>query len=178
MRRFAGRCATQGASCRQAYSASDVSLLKHFQDQTSALASSSEREYIKGGIWNLMAIGRHSGLPTRAVDWARSPWVAAYFACMKRRDSEGSIWWFNQQQLEDVPVVAPAFGGRVGERDDRLVVPGAGAVSGCLGQFGRCVSGHQERLPQSCAVYTARISALSRSALRWRVSESPRFGDT
>lgn len=77
-------------------------ILEDFRVRALAYASQTEREYLAGEIWNVMALGRHAGLPTRVVDWTWSPWVAAYFACMEHSDTDGCIWWFNQTQLEGV----------------------------------------------------------------------------
>ena len=40
---------------------------------------------------------RHSGVPTRLLDWSASPYVAAYFAvCVSAHDNEdGEIWTFS-----------------------------------------------------------------------------------
>ncbi|MBL9149443.1 MAG: FRG domain-containing protein [Phycisphaerae bacterium] len=80
-------------------------ILERFRVQAERFASSAEREFLRTidgeGIWNVMALGRHSGLPTRIVDWSASPMVAAYFACMEHADSDGVVWWFVQKQLDD-----------------------------------------------------------------------------
>lgn len=81
-------------------------ILAEFQKRALAFASQIEAAFLKSGdgldVWNVMALGRHAGLPTRMVDWTWSPWVAAYFACMEHSDADGCIWWFNQTQLERV----------------------------------------------------------------------------
>ena len=42
----------------------------------------------------LMAL-RHFGVPTRLLDWSKSPYVAAYFAC-EDDSKDGEIWSFDQ----------------------------------------------------------------------------------
>jgi hypothetical protein len=35
---------------------------------------------------------QHFGAPTRLLDWSRSPFVAAYFACESNADRDGAVW--------------------------------------------------------------------------------------
>ena len=49
-----------------------------------------------------LTIMRHYGLPTRALDWSRSPLIAAYFAvCDKEQnaDKDGCIWVLHPEDL-------------------------------------------------------------------------------
>jgi hypothetical protein len=72
-----------------------------FRQEAGAYASDIEANYLDE-IWNTLAFGRHAGLPTRLLDWAGSPWVAAWFASHEHSDADGVVWWFNQTQLEQV----------------------------------------------------------------------------
>lgn len=49
-----------------------------------------------------LSIMRHYGLPTRLLDWSRSPLIAAYFAVEnweKSKDVDGCIWVLNPSKL-------------------------------------------------------------------------------
>ncbi len=42
---------------------------------------------------------RHYGAPTRTLDWTRSPYVAAYFAC-ESGEASGTVWCVDKAALE------------------------------------------------------------------------------
>ncbi len=74
-------------------------MLERFQSLAKRYASESELPHLRD-TWAALAFGRHSGLPTRLLDWTGSPWVAVWFACHEHSDVGGAVWWFNQSQLE------------------------------------------------------------------------------
>jgi len=39
---------------------------------------------------------RHHGVPSRLLDWSRSPYVATYFAICDHDEEDGEIWSFNE----------------------------------------------------------------------------------
>jgi len=70
----------------------------------------SFRKYAKAGIfddkseWYVIAVAQHNGLPTRCLDWAASPFVAAHFACgdEARKSEDGVIWCLHAGALRAI----------------------------------------------------------------------------
>jgi len=85
-------------------------LLGDFAKRARRFLSGSERWIIdryccqpKGpSVWHVMAMGRHYGLATRALDWTSSVLVAAYFAANDKADKDGALWWFDKSKLERI----------------------------------------------------------------------------
>jgi hypothetical protein len=53
--------------------------------------------------WELLAVARHNGLPTRCLDWTFSPLVAAHFATVNTRHhaEDGAIWCVDAVRWRD-----------------------------------------------------------------------------
>jgi len=57
--------------------------------------------------WDWLALGQHHGLPTRLLDWTRSPLVAAWFAVNKDFDGDSAIYRFTGVEQVDIEHESP-----------------------------------------------------------------------
>jgi FRG domain len=74
------------------------SLIRSFRKYANAGAFDDKSE------WYVLAVAQHNGLPTRCLDWAASPLVAAHFACADelRRAVDGAIWCLHAGVLREI----------------------------------------------------------------------------
>jgi hypothetical protein len=71
-----------------------------FRDTARFFASTGESGAGTDDIVALMVL-RHYGVPTRLLDWSRSPYTATYFACCWDDDNDGEIWCFDEPAYEE-----------------------------------------------------------------------------
>jgi len=76
----------------------EQSLIRSFRKYASAGTFDDKSE------WYVLAVAQHNGLPTRCLDWASSPLIAAHFACSDeaRKTSDGVIWCLHVGALRDI----------------------------------------------------------------------------
>ena len=62
-------------------------------------AGQGEQGALTSDVFALMVL-RHYGVPTRLLDWSRSPYVAAFFAAQRNETKDGEIWTFDEPRYE------------------------------------------------------------------------------
>jgi FRG domain len=72
-----------------------------FQATARYFATPAEEIALKDDFIALCVL-RHYGVPTRLLDWSKSPYVAAYFAACDHDKVNGEIWTFNEPLNEDI----------------------------------------------------------------------------
>lgn len=50
--------------------------------------------------WHRMILAQHYGLPTRLLDWTKSPVVGAYFAVTANVDRDGVLWYLDVSAMQ------------------------------------------------------------------------------
>jgi len=72
-----------------------------FQSTARFFATPGEELALKDDFIALCVL-RHYGVPTRLLDWSKSPYVAAYFAACGHDAENGEIWSFDEPLYEEV----------------------------------------------------------------------------
>jgi hypothetical protein len=96
----------------------ETKLLENFVQETDPLLPPGARRHIEFSYLKrnsfrntgTLYVGRHYGLPTRCVDWTSNPLTGLFFACRRKFDEDGVVWWMNEDKfLKQVAEQWPKF---------------------------------------------------------------------
>ncbi len=87
-------------NCKEKSMALEKPILDNF-----AKYAETELMQDRDNIWRRMIMGQHHGLPTRLLDWTRSPFVALHFAVSDALDqldkNNGILWRIDIEKIHD-----------------------------------------------------------------------------
>lgn len=105
-------------NCKELHRELEPAMLRAFTKY-----ASMDDPTLSSSVWKQMVVGQHYGLPTRLMDWTRSPLIALHFANsesnfdkLDKRDSV--VWRFN---MKDVNRYLPDKYARILERDKTFI---------------------------------------------------------
>ncbi|APX92574.1 hypothetical protein BWR19_06240 [Halomonas sp. 1513] len=107
-----------GAELRKAFNLTDerasVPFGMRFEDELEYDADESfirlDRSWLTEDVYSLMVMAQHHGVPTRLLDWTKSPYAAMYFAAvsgmksLSAKDKDGAIavWAIDGKEINSI----------------------------------------------------------------------------
>jgi len=89
-------------SVKRKYTHREATLSLHFYSMTKGKILNSPRLEEDHVFW--LSRMQHYGLPTRLLDWTRSPLIALYFAVRNNIEKDGCIWILNPRVLNNAQI--------------------------------------------------------------------------